>query len=160
MSFIFSSNNNIKRITKGLDSVRSKYGDYSCTIRLKTNIENKKDKQYWEVSTEKNSVVLSPAPAGPLKRGSKRKVEPPVTTREESQNETCVHLYTFPSVSALSSVSEEAFRAMGYVLFFFIYAVMTPSATQAWIPSEIYCWNDQYCEIKGSRLVTGDAKQG
>ncbi|CAM9170447.1 unnamed protein product, partial [Ectocarpus fasciculatus] len=32
MSFIFSSNNNIKRITKGLGSLRSKYGNYSCSV--------------------------------------------------------------------------------------------------------------------------------
>ncbi len=33
-SFIFSSNNNIKRITKGLQSLRANYGNFLCSIEI------------------------------------------------------------------------------------------------------------------------------
>lgn len=75
-------------------------------------MEGKRVKKYWEVSIQEIPAISSPAPPTTGKKGGKRNLEPGPMD-DESKDDTCVNLYTFPSVSALSSVSEEVFRAMG-----------------------------------------------
>jgi N-glycosylase/DNA lyase len=84
-SFIFSSNNNIKRIHKGLQGLRQKYGKYLCSVIPSTKIDNS-----WEVSHS------------PGLKGSK-----------EEAIGGYFDLYEFPTIDALRQVSEQEFRDMG-----------------------------------------------
>lgn len=93
ISFIFSSNNNIKRITKGLNLLRASYGKYACTIRL-------------EAGTGTGGL------RGEVAATTMTNLDDKVVI--ETSLDNVIHLYSFPSVEALSSIPEEAFRSMGY----------------------------------------------
>ena len=112
ISFIFSSNNNIKRITKGLDLLRSQHGVYSCSVQKDITHRNGEDVTLWRVCRiQQDSEVLSSASS--VKQTTIVKPETVDHNSGVMDNESTIHLYTFPSVEALSTVSEQTFREMG-----------------------------------------------
>ena len=87
-SFIFSSNNNIKRITKGLEDLRSNYGQYLCSLSLSSS------------SSDVIDVFCDPSEATEI-------------TSEIDR----YHLYTFPTPTDLVDRSNEQLLreiGMGY----------------------------------------------
>lgn len=120
ISFIFSSNNNIKRITKGLDLLRSRYGEYLCSVSKTVQPEGGVGTSYWcvqlpPIATRCDETSVS----------KKRKLESMTSSSTcdelehkqspllaEATNEI-FNLYSFPSVEALSNLSEQVFRDMG-----------------------------------------------
>lgn len=99
ISFIFSSNNNIKRITKGLDQLRARYGQYSCTLTL-SSISTAEDGATWKINREMAHLPVQ------MVCGS-------ADNAQSDENSNGIHLFTFPTVDVLASVSEETFREMG-----------------------------------------------
>jgi N-glycosylase/DNA lyase len=90
-SFIFSSNNNIKRIHKGLQEIRRRYGKYICTLSQTIPAVNGSDIT-WRISTH------------------------PITDSSDNNKDTSslyYNLYEFPDISTLAKLSEEDFRALG-----------------------------------------------
>lgn len=90
MSFICSSNNNVKRIGLMLQRLRCTYGTYICSL---TAVDGE-----WEVS------YGSDAPPGD------EALDTPSKSRLEAAP---VHLYSFPTVDALADATEEDLRALG-----------------------------------------------
>lgn len=78
VSFILSSNNNIARITKLLQTIRSRYGRYLCSI-----IHNQEE----ILHVTDTSLTTS--------------------------NQTALHLYEFPTLESLCTVSIEEFQSLG-----------------------------------------------
>jgi hypothetical protein len=103
ISFIFSSNNNIKRITKGLGALRARYGNHVCSLRFgKSNlIKNETDANCWSVTGAGADGGVGGSGGG---GGGGDSV---------SDNDEIINLYTFPSIEVLSTLSEDVFRAMG-----------------------------------------------
>jgi N-glycosylase/DNA lyase len=93
VSFIFSSNNNIKRITKGLQTLRSKHGNYLGSVFLT------------EITEERAQLNESTAVRMRLSFSAKTPTSPPKTP--------AVSLFSFPSPETISLVSESEFRELG-----------------------------------------------
>lgn len=107
VSFICSSNNNIKRITQMLDKLKIRYGMYKCSIRPKDKdetidahgeIDHKDYYKEWE-------VVHDPPSSTPTFMHS--------LLPEEAGPSSAHHLYSFPTAQALAAASEDELRAAG-----------------------------------------------
>ena len=89
-SFIFSSNNNIKRISKGLQLLRAKYGQYLCSV---------------VVSSESLDIYIEEEEAA-------------ITLRNQDENNLNQYrLYSFPTPNELFENSNETLLreiGMGY----------------------------------------------
>jgi 3-methyladenine DNA glycosylase/8-oxoguanine DNA glycosylase len=86
MSFICSSNNNVKRISLMLDRLRARYGLFLCSLRQDSSGD-------WAVYTDSED-------SGDGSETDKR-------------HEDSIRLYTFPTVVALATAQEEDLRALG-----------------------------------------------
>ena len=95
--------------------MRSKYGEYKCSVLRETVHNNEDLENSWSVMILK-SYDTDAAVNGKL--GNQPSVKKPKRVASELELSTTsletINLYTFPSLSTLSGVSEEAFREMGY----------------------------------------------
>lgn len=85
VSFITSSNNNIKRIIQGLQRVRETYGLYLCTV------QQQPDTGEWEVVTDSIASTVKGANGGG----------------------TIIQLHQFPSPEEFQEATVEQLRALG-----------------------------------------------
>lgn len=110
ISFICSSCNNIKRISQMLDSLRSTYGKYLCTVELKSvNVledRNYRSRKIVDVKVKKVDVSSDKSVSSISDRDTL--IEDGVSVLETH------HLYAFPTVLELSKVSEAELRQMGF----------------------------------------------
>jgi 3-methyladenine DNA glycosylase/8-oxoguanine DNA glycosylase len=101
VSFIFSANNNVKRITKGLKGLRSNYGQYLCSLTV----------------SPVTSPVSSALPCGGEEEAMEIYLEDEREreTLNESSSSNVVHrLYAFPTPTDLvDKSSEQLLRELG-----------------------------------------------
>jgi N-glycosylase/DNA lyase len=86
VSFICSSCNNIKRITQMLESLRTNYGNYLCSVMYK-------DGQL--LTTSERSASLK-------------------ESADSSANLNAMDLYSFPGPEVIASIAEEELRGLGF----------------------------------------------
>jgi N-glycosylase/DNA lyase len=135
ISFICSSNNNIKRITLMLDRLKRTYGNYVCSV-----VPTPGEKGGYSIVVDPNPPVIPVGPTGvdaalfasPQKTPTKKKniaskeegkevikEEPGENAAEEdvtnivSRNDGVVHLFDFPTVERLAAASESDLRNLG-----------------------------------------------
>lgn len=89
VSFITSSNNNIKRIIQCLQKLRERYGPYLCTVQ-------KLESGEWEIVREIESHVLSS-----------------VGVKSEISGTRTLRLHQFPTPEQFSVATEEELRELG-----------------------------------------------
>ena len=128
ISFICSSNNNIKRIALMLDRLRCRYGRYICTVQYCKNVDdltihdgNSGDiNGSWQVSIIDyaaeaakddftGSSLRSPVPSKAVKKSSAS----PKTPSDDSILPLKYHIFEFPSIEALSQATEAELRGLG-----------------------------------------------
>ena len=90
VSFICSSNNNIKRITLMLANIRREYGEYLCTVSFIPNAQ----------PVSHNSSIIESSDSGSWV----------VTYSTDSEGE---NLYSFPAPKKLAEASEEDLKSLG-----------------------------------------------
>lgn len=136
VSFICSSNNNIKRIALMLDKIRSTYGEFRCSVvgseeggwRVVYDMPPKaviETSSSTSSSSSSSSTSLSPSMATPAK---KRKGAEAADGDEEDGDEEQVgddelpsteaagkplHFFSFPTAQTLAAVTEEDLRKLG-----------------------------------------------
>ena len=155
VSFICSSNNNIKRIHLMLDRLRFHYGKYICS--LIPIVEGKTPntvqwKLVYSAPTEAgNDQIKSPMPSK-SKTKKRTKIEnedDDIDNENENENEepleksglSPIHLYEFPTIESLAAVSEDHMRTlgMGYRAKFLInsakYLDAQPNGGNQWLQS-------------------------
>ena len=155
VSFICSSNNNIKRITLMLDRLRFHYGNYICS--LIPIVEGKTPnvvrwKIVYSAPTEAtNDQIKSPSPS---KSKSKKRAndidndegddidnDENDESVEKNSGLNPIHLYEFPTINSLAEVSEDHMRSlgMGYRAKFLInsakYLESQPNGGNQWLQS-------------------------
>jgi 3-methyladenine DNA glycosylase/8-oxoguanine DNA glycosylase len=139
ISFICSSNNNIKRISLMLDRLRCRYGKYICTVSyLGTESSKNERKNYeniWKVSVIENhgevlrndlarSLLMSPSKLSsgedededcrsPITVNSGRKKSASPRTPVQDPVLLHHHIFEFPSIEALSLATEAELRGLG-----------------------------------------------
>ena len=111
VSFICSSNNNIKRITLMLDRLKITYGKYVCTV------EPSKSGAGWVVvhRPSDSSAVATPSVGGPSSPAPVTPMKPsssPSSTSSAWRSQS-LDLFSFPTPSALAAASESDLRALG-----------------------------------------------
>ena len=153
VSFICSSNNNIKRIHLMLDRLRFHYGKYICS--LIPIVEGKTPntvqwKLVYSAPTEAgNDQIKSPMPStSKTKKRTKIENEDDDIDNENENEEPLeksglspIHLYEFPTIESLAAVSEDHMRTlgMGYRAKFLInsakYLDAQPNGGNQWLQS-------------------------
>ena len=112
ISFICSSNNNIKRITLMLDRLRRTYGNYICSVKQVVRASGDKGESVvdYEIVKEECPPVISFDADGnmldPLESVA-------ATPGDTSTNTDVVHLFSFPTVTSLAQTEEAQLRALG-----------------------------------------------
>jgi 3-methyladenine DNA glycosylase/8-oxoguanine DNA glycosylase len=125
ISFICSSNNNIKRIALMLDRLRCRYGQYICTVQYCKNADNISSNNdssggAWQVSVIDyaeevtreeltGSSLRSPTPSKAMRKSTAS----PKTSSDEPTLPLKFHIFEFPSIQALSQATEAELRALG-----------------------------------------------
>jgi 3-methyladenine DNA glycosylase/8-oxoguanine DNA glycosylase len=126
ISFICSSNNNIKRIALMLDRLRCRYGQYICTVQHCKNADNTSSDNdsssgdAWQVSVIDyaeeaareeltGSSLRSPTPSKAVRKSTAS----PKTPSDELILPLKYHIFEFPSIEALSQATEAELRALG-----------------------------------------------
>lgn len=95
ISFICSSNNNIKRITLMLDSIRKTYGKYACTVEWVPQAN--------DMPSDCVSIIYACSSGCFV-----------LTNQSKQQNtHTAVDMYIFPKPRNLATASEEDLRLLG-----------------------------------------------
>jgi N-glycosylase/DNA lyase len=153
VSFICSSNNNIKRIHLMLDRLRFHYGKYICS--LIPIVEGKTPntvqwKLVYSAPTEAgNDQIKSPMPSkSKTKKRTKIENEDDDIDNENENEEPLetsglspIHLYEFPTIESLAAVTEDHMRTlgMGYRAKFLInsakYLDAQPNGGNQWLQS-------------------------
>lgn len=95
ISFICSSNNNIKRITLMLDRLKRTYGNYVCSVVRGSEGDD------FEVVIDPNPPVIKTNPI------------PKDIDKPDSESRDIVHLFDFPSIERLAAAEESDLRALG-----------------------------------------------
>ena len=137
ISFICSSNNNIKRITLMLARLRELYGKYLCTLRWsstngddtngswdviytepKMSREEKLKHVMFKTSYESQKQLLelstdASSPSTPLCASSSDKNYKSSSSSDSFSQEILIPLYAFPTVDELASATEEDLRSLG-----------------------------------------------
>ncbi len=137
ISFICSSNNNIKRITQMLDRLKLHYGSYSCSIvpadpstpgqhKVIVFDADELKKQLavtdGDKSNEPEPVVDDSSPVKTPLSGKKRNREVSASTASPSTPNlfnnnkgasNVVHLYNFPTINSIAQAEEADLRALG-----------------------------------------------
>lgn len=95
ISFICSSNNNIKRITLMLDRLKRTYGNYVCSV-----VRASEDGDF-KVVIDPNPPVIKTDPV------------PKDIDAGDSESNDVIHLFDFPSIESLAAADESDLRALG-----------------------------------------------
>ena len=98
ISFICSSNNNIKRITLMLDRLKRTYGNYVCSVVRSSDDDDFK-------------VIIDPNP--PVIAVNPVPKDMDATADDEESAENVIHLFDFPTVETLADAAEADLRALG-----------------------------------------------
>jgi hypothetical protein len=120
ISFIFSSNNNIKRITKGLQLLRTTHGKYICSlVKQRSNSDSSSSNSSssgWIVrfDLEEQARLLSAGRQPELATDDAQITGEAISSAEQDGIDgDTIHLFSFPSTEVFSAISEEQFREMG-----------------------------------------------
>ena len=128
VSFICSSNNNIKRIALMLDRLRCRYGQYICTVQYCKNIDDLTIcdgnsggiNGSWQVSVidyaaeaAKDDLIGSSLRSPVPSKAVKKSTASPKTPSDDTILPLKYHIFEFPSIKALSHATETELRALG-----------------------------------------------
>ena len=128
ISFICSSNNNIKRIALMLDRLRCRYGRYICTVQYCKNVDDSTIHDgssgdingSWQVSiidyaaeAAKDDFIGSSLRSPVTSKAVKKSSASPKTPSDDSILPLKYHIFEFPSIDALSQATEAELRALG-----------------------------------------------
>ena len=113
ISFLCSSNNNIKRITQMLDNLRKSYGSYLCTITLNEGVSSTAS---WRLSYDAPSLSTESATSATSASSLAPSSAPSSASAAvaDGLKDTVVQLYSFPTVEELHRASEDDLRRMGF----------------------------------------------
>lgn len=134
VSFICSSNNNIKRITSLLDKLKRAYGSYICSVVpglgqgkynvvivdappvILPNLQSNPSESGDLSDDEKEASLGTPSRKRPTAASPMSSPAQTITTPGENNNKgasTTVHLFSFPTPSALAAACESGLRSLG-----------------------------------------------
>jgi N-glycosylase/DNA lyase len=113
ISFICSSNNNISRISLMLDRLRAKYGNYLCSVVIKSNNNNIPVKEEEDGVKKENRVVDCEDFFEVKYLSEKELLEKTTESPGKEQKNESFHLYSFPTPQTLSQANEEDLRGLG-----------------------------------------------
>lgn len=122
ISFICSSNNNIKRITLMLDRLKRAYGSYVCSVKREGDsyvILKVPNPPVIEIGKNGIDSSLFATPQKmPMNSTTLAEAEEALTNvavgQEDSQeSDRVIHLFDFPAIDSLANASEADLRALG-----------------------------------------------